>query len=277
MRIIKWLFLVLVLTVLLSACSVVSLNTAEKKNDFTLATWNIGHYSNGVKSYSTIDITTDKQILDRYRSFLYKTISPDIIAINEYSKEYYKDKEGQRHLSSEELFDGFRWRIEGPQEMGICNALFSNFILTNNVKENIFYYSKSQKNVKSDERTSNRENYFMESEFVWKGQPIKIVIVHLLFSRNVSGVYQQAQIRELIDRYSQYERIIICGDWNTGNYKLLKEAGFTLANNGKIVTFPSKNYPLDNIAVKGLKISEVQAIPTDLSDHYPLVCKISLE
>jgi endonuclease/exonuclease/phosphatase (EEP) superfamily protein YafD len=162
--------------------------------------------------------------------------------------------------------------------MGICNALFSNLKILDN-EEDKFYYSISQKSVKADERTSNRENYFLESEFVWKGIVIKIVCVHVLFSRKVSGVYQQAQIRELIDRYSHYERVIICGDWNTGNnnYKLLQEAGFTLANDGKIVTYPSKNYPLDNIAVKGLKISDVRAVETDLSDHYPLVCKISLE
>ena len=193
-------------------------------------------------------------------------------------QEYYKDAEGNGHLSSKELFDGFKWQIEGPQEMGICNALFSNLLIVDNRYGNSnFIYSNSQKNIKSDEHTSNRENYFLESEIVWKGELIKIVSVHLLFSRNVSGVYQQAQMQELIDKYGKYKRVIICGDWNSGNYSVLQKAGFTLANNGKIVTFPSKNYPLDNIAVKGLKISEVQAIPTDLSDHYPLVCKISLE
>lgn len=273
-----WLFFsVIALVVFNSSCSTIGISQAKKK-EFTLATWNIGHYSNGKKPYSLIDISKDGRILNRYSEFLYQTIAPDVIAINEYSKEYYIDTKGQGHLSSEELFGGFRWQIEGPQEMGICNALFSNLKILDK-EEDIFYYSKSQKSVEADERTSNRENYFLESEFVWKGIIIKIVCVHVLFSRNVSGVYQQAQIRELIDRYGQYERVIICGDWNTGknNYKLLKEAGFTLANNGKIVTYPSKNYPLDNIAVKGLKISDVRAIETDLSDHYPLVCKISLE
>ena len=268
------LFLVLVSSILFSACS----NSwfLDRKNDFVLATWNIGHYSNGAEVNSTIDISADNQILDRYSNFLYKTIAPDVIAINEYSKEYYIDTEGQSHLSSEELFDGFRWKIEGPQEWGICNALFSRLMLVDDEKEGRFYYSNSQKGILTDKRVSNRENYFLESQIVWKGKTIKIVCVHLLFSLKTGGVYQQAQIRELIDRYQGCERVIICGDWNTGDYRLLEEAGFALANNGTMVTFPSKNYPLDNIAVKGVKMSEIRVVPTDLSDHYPVVCKISL-
>lgn len=275
---ITWLFFsVIALVVFNSSCSTIGISQAKKK-EFTLATWNIGHYSNGKKPYSLIDISKDGYILNRYSEFLYQTIAPDVIAVNEYSKEYYIDEEGQGHLSSKELFDGFRWKIEGPQEWGICNAIFSRLMLVDNEKEGSFYYSNSQKGIQKDERVSNRENYFLESEIVWKGKTIKIVCVHLLFSTKTRGVFQQAQIRELIDRYSQYERVIICGDWNTGNnnYKLLKEAGFVLANNGTLVTYPSKNYPLDNIAVKGVKISDVRAVQTDLSDHYPLVCKISL-
>lgn len=276
MRRIKWSFLILVLSVLFGACSVNG-GLSDRKNDFTLATWNIGHYSNGAKLYSTIDITTDELILNNYRDFLYKTIAPDIIAINEYSKEYYKDTKGHDHLSSEELFDGFKWKIEGPQEWAICNALFSHLRFVDNGRKNGIHYSQSQKNITTDEIVSHRENYFLESEIVWKGKTIKIVSIHLVFSTKARGVYQQAQIRELIDRYKQCERVIICGDWNTGDYKLLKEAGFALAHDGTMVTFPSKNYPLDNIAVKGVKMREIRVVPTDLSDHYPLVCKISLE
>lgn len=43
------------------------------------------------------------------------------------------------------------------------------------------------------------------------------------------------------------------------------------------LTFPSKRTSLDNIAVKGLEISDVRMVKTKLSDHYPLVCRISLE
>ena len=71
--------------------------------------------------------------------------------------------------------------------------------------------------------------------------------------------------------------MIVCGDWNTEIYSLLKNAGYALANDGSLKTFPSKGYALDNIAVKGLEISDVRMIKTDLSDHYPLVCRISLK
>jgi len=273
-----WLFFsVIALFALSSACSIIERSKA-KRDKFTLATWNIGHYSNGVKPYTLIDITNDSQILNRYNEFLYQTIAPDVIAINEYSREYYMDKEGAYHLSSEELFGGFRWKIEGPQEWGICNALFSNIRVKNKLEEEKhFAYSQSQKELTTDTRVSGRENYYLESEIIWRGKTIKIVCVHLLFSRKARYIYQQAHIKEIIKKYSKYKRVVILGDWNTDDYSLLKEAGFTLANNGEFVTFPSKQTPLDNIAVKGLRISDVKAIQTDLSDHYPLVCQISLE
>ena len=69
----------------------------------------------------------------------------------------------------------------------------------------------------------------------------------------------------------------MCGDWNTETYSSLKNAGYIFANDGSLKTFPSKGYALDNIVVKGLEISDVRMIKTDLSDHYPLVCRISLK
>ena len=87
----------------------------------------------------------------------------------------------------------------------------------------------------------------------------------------------QEEISELINKYKDCDRVIMCGDWNTTDFSQFRKAGYSLANNGTLFTYPYKSYPLDNIIVKGLRISDVKMIKTDLSDHYPLVCTVSVK
>lgn len=69
----------------------------------------------------------------------------------------------------------------------------------------------------------------------------------------------------------------MCGDWNTTNYIFLKKAGYSLANDGSMKTIPYSSTVLDNIAVRGLKIENVNMIETKLSDHNSLVCELIIK
>lgn len=249
------------------------LSEAQKSNDFVLCTWNIGHFSNGRKPYSLIGDEYEQQ-LESYRSLIYDEICPDVIAVNEYNVVFSgEDKEDNPYQTSSLLFDKFKKKVIGPQHYwGICNAVFSNI----KIKKNRYIYFESHKNTDGDEFTKSRENYFIESDLYIYGKKVKLVCLHLLFSRKVAEVFQQNQIEELVNRYKNTNRVIVCGDWNTEIYSSLKNAGYTLANDGSLKTYPSKSEALDNIAVKGLKISDVRVVRTGLSDHYPLLCRISL-
>ena len=246
---------------------------AQKSNDFVLCTWNIGHFSNGSKPYSLIS-NNYRQQLQSYRSLIYDEICPDVIAINEYNIVFCgEDKEDNPYQTSSLLFDNFKKKVIGPQHYwGICDAVFSNI----KIKQSRFIYFESHKNTDGDDFTKSRENYFIESDLYIHGKKVKLVCLHLLFSNKVAEVFQQNQIEELVNRYTNAKRVIVCGDWNTEIYSSLKNAGYTLANDGSLKTFPSKSEALDNIAVKGLKISDVRVVRTALSDHYPLMCRISL-
>ena len=247
---------------------------AKKSNDFVLCTWNIGHFSNGARAYSLIDVAKYEESLADYRSVIYDEIHPAVITINEYNIVFCgKENENNPYKTSSLLFDGFKKSIIGPQCWGICNAVFSNLKMS---KSRSIYF-ESQKNTAGDDVVKSRENYFIESDIVVSGKKVKMVCFHLLFSQEVGYIYQQNQIAELINYYKDNKRVIMCGDWNTETYSSLKAAGYTLANDGSFKTFPSKKYALDNIAVKGLEIAEVKMVKTDLSDHYPLVCRISLK
>jgi endonuclease/exonuclease/phosphatase (EEP) superfamily protein YafD len=116
--------------------------------------------------------------------------------------------------------------------------------------------------------------YYISGDLYYKRDVIKLVCAHTI-SRN--NDLCQKMIVEIIDAYKDYDKVIMCGDWNSGNYKKFVNTGFSLANDGSYKTYPQGKYPLDNIIVKGLKIIDIRMIETDLSDHCPLVCKISFE
>ena len=248
---------------------------ARKSNDFVLCTWNIGHFSNGSKPYSLIKIDDYTKQLELFKSLIYSEVHPDVITINEYNRVFCgEDTADNKYLTSSLLFDQFKYMIIGPQHYwGICNAVFSNL----KMKNCHLIYFESHKKTDGDDFTKARENYYIESDLYIDGEKVKLVCLHLLFSWKIAEVYQNKQIEELINHYQDTERVILCGDWNTGIYSTLKNAGYTLANSGSLQTFPSKGYPLDNIAVKGLDISDAWIVKTDLSDHFPLICRVSLK
>lgn len=91
----------------------------------------------------------------------------------------------------------------------------------------------------------------------------------------------KAQIKELISVLASEERVVIVGDFNCHRFEdfdIFKDAGYTLGNDGSFATFPTgkNNRALDNIIVKGLKVSDVCVHPTSLSDHNALSADVSL-
>jgi len=267
---IRFLTTILLIVFVLLPCPI----HGKKPKEVVLCTWNIGHFSNGRKPYSLIDIDNYQKSLELYRSFIYDEIRPNVITLNEYNCVFCgEDNENNPYVTSSLLFNGFKQKTIGPKCWGICNAIFSNL----KMKKPRSIYFESQKNTAGDDVVKGRENYYLETDLYVQGKKVKLVCLHLLFSSKVEEVFQQNQIEELINHYKNTDRVIVCGDWNTEIYSALKNAGFELANDGSLKTYPSsKAEALDNIAVKGLKISDVRMIKTSLSDHYPLVCNISL-
>ena len=264
------LFLYILYAYLLLPCPL----QAKKPKEIVFCTWNIGHFSKGIKSYSLIDVAKHKEPLAEYRSLIYNEILPDVITVNEYNIVFCgEDNEDNPYKTSSLLFNDYKKDLIGPKCWGICNAVFSNL----KMKKSRPIYFESQKSIVGDDIVKSRENYFFESDLYIQGKKVKLVFFHLLFSNKVEEVYQQSQIQELIERYRATNRVILCGDWNTETYTTLTDAGYELANDGSLKTFPSKAEALDNIAVKGLKISDVRMIKTSLSDHYPLICRLSLK
>ena len=67
------------------------------------------------------------------------------------------------------------------------------------------------------------------------------------------------------------------------HFDVFAEAGYTLANRGQLITWPSwhnpkRECPIDNILVKGFEMSDVQVRGHDkLSDHKMISCRLKFK
>lgn len=238
--------------------------------------WNIGHFSKGLNTGSSlIDGDIDSYIIKFDKLINSKHI--DVISINEYSSILGVDK-GHEINSRDVLFGGYTYAYIGQQNNYSCNALFSNVKL-NEVKYK--HFSCNSNAVLSMPSYINADDYYyLSSYFIWRDNLIHLINAHLAFDEDNNDININ-QITELLKLYDSEEYVIMCGDWNATNetYQLFSQKGYELLNCGKFgefVTHPQTMKPLDNIAVKGLRISNIGILETDLSDHYPISCTISI-
>lgn len=255
-----------------SFCQNAICQVSDNDTKIILATWNIGHFSNGSKKDSKISSKNHDVKLYQYREFVYDSLKADVLCLQEYSQEFGVNSSGMMSAASSVLFDGFKIKNEGLQRGFRCNAIFSN-VKIKHIRMNEFKCNKQYTKISPSAKTT----YYTSADLYIGKKKVKIVCLHLAFSKfKGHPEVQQSQIKELLSRYEKFDRVIMCGDWNTTNYKLLEKSGYSLANDGSMKTFPHSSKALDNIAVRGLKIENVRMIETKLSDHNPIVCIISL-
>ena len=243
----------------------------SKKSEIVLCTWNLAHYFAYGTWKSVIDGPIYDSKLKSFREIVYDSIHADLISLNEYSSLFGIDKDSVKHMSSEVLFDGYNSWIEGgATKKGVGhNAIYSN-VRMGNFQKHIFEYNKTTKYV------SSHDYYYISADMFVGGQLVKFVCVYLIYATKDTSLVQN-QIAELIEKYKDEKRVVMCGDFNTTDYSKLKIAGYSLANNGSFKTYYKEKWALDNIVAKGVKISDVRIVKTELSDHYPLICHISIK
>jgi endonuclease/exonuclease/phosphatase family metal-dependent hydrolase len=262
-------FLLFLVTILCLPICYAKAPRTRSNNGLVIATWNIGHFSNGKKDYSLISLDAYKSMSEQYKSFIYDSIKADILCLNEYDNVFLRDGGSGDGIKTDEiLFADFKNKAIFKKNRFVCNAIVSN-VKTRKAKMHRFAYSDSAK----INRPSISWHYYVESDIKIAGKVVKLICTHLV---NRSERYCQDQIMQLIRKYENANYVIICGDMNTWNFSQFVKTGYKLANDGRTVTFPSKGYALDNIIVKGLNLSNVRVLKTELSDHYPLICEVSL-
>ena len=243
----------------------------------TFCQWNIGHYSKGKSSFSTIKEADFLTSVSDYHRVI-DSIAADFISINEYSAIFCNDYYGNRIKARDVIFDSYSFFALGKSIRYSCNALFSRWRFSSCMRD----YS-CNKDVVITHTTSIKatDYYLIESNFSWMDQDVVLVSTHLAFDLN-NNMVASNQIDELIETYSKSDRVIILADWNADQifFDKPKQNGFSMANCGEFgvfETYPSRNKPLDNIVVKGFEITEVKMIESELSDHYPLMARLRIK
>ncbi len=233
---------------------------------FTVSTWNLGHFSQGAKPYSTVKGDTFRTIADSFKTVLADSLATDIFCFNEFSSVFGEDKFGVKRQTKNFLSPDYAFVSEGPLMGYSCNAIFSRLRIED-VELHLFECTRPFVN-----RLPRAANYYWLSANLYvQGEKIKLVCAHTISSH---GALCSAMNVEIINRCASDERVLLCGDWNSTSYILFSQAGYVLANPGTFLTYPKKSYPLDNIMVRGLSINDVRLVRSGISDHCPLTCKI---
>lgn len=241
------------------------------KSEIVLCTWNIAHYYAYGSYKKVIDASIYESKLKEFREVIYDSINADLISLNEYSSVFGYDKDSVEHLASEVLFDGYNSWIEGgltKHRVG-HNAIYSN-VRMGNFQKHEFEYNKTT------QYKNSYDYYYLTADLYIRENLVKFVCVYLIYATKDTSLVQN-QIAELIEKYKDEERVVMCGDFNTVDYSRFKKAGYSLANDGSKKTYYKTSKAIDNIIAKGVKISDVRIVKTQLSDHYPLICHISIE
>lgn len=245
---------------------------------FTVASWNIGHFSMGGSKNSAI---TDEQYATektKYLSYI-DSLGADILCLNEYSANFTPSHPAY------ELFLGFGTPFEGVQRRYSCNALYAKFPLKNVAIHE--FACNTPETVLHTTAIAATDYYYITGELTVGGKTVTIVALHLAFNDNLhpADTVCTNQMDELIAKYADAERVIMLGDWNAYNaayYDRFTAAGYTVGNDGSYLTCTGSKtggleWPVDSIIVKGVTMTDFRAVNTNLSDHVAVVATITLD
>lgn len=226
-------------------------------------TWNIGHFSMGTSTGTTIapEDKASKQLA--FREFL-NSLNLDVLGVCEDDPIFCTD--GTR--SDVAIYPLFNRISEGTKHGYNCNSFYHN--LGEPINDEFFFYTDA-----------SQVRYLHELEFVIKGKRVVFAETHL----DLIEADRTSEINELIARYSDYDYVVIAGDFNTSNedveFQPLLNAGYKLALMDympKIATRPESGLCIDNVVTKGFAIANV-VVHDDvdtLSDHLLVSCDLTM-
>lgn len=231
------------------------------KDTLIIAHWNIGHFSLGRSSNTTISENDSNDKLTSYRNLI-DTLNADLIGVSEYNLTF--DTAGR--AAYDLLFNEFPYYYIGPMYAYNCNASFFKFpvLLT---KSYIF-------------KTAVQNRYYICTSFLFNNVEVKFIETHLDWNQGEYGnLCRSDQMIILASIFHNDPYVIICADFNTTNteeFECFTTEGFSIAfdehsSNGAYKT-------IDNVIYKGFRLAEKKLIKDNtLSDHPLLKSSFILE
>ncbi|MBO4432978.1 MAG: hypothetical protein J5852_05545, partial [Clostridia bacterium] len=258
-------------------------NNNKEPGTFTIATWNVGHFSNGEHKNSDFSDSDYETKSAEFKAYIDGFLGADIITLSEYSKLFTPSNPTSSLFSS---YTGASF--EGEQRRYSCNAVYSKLELKNFEvhefecnKDAVITYTNA---VKAP------DYYYITADLELDGETVTIVALHLAYDDKLYDTPPyidtvcQNQMRELIEEFSDVPRVIMLGDFNAYSpdyFDLFSDAGYTVCNDGSVLTCTGSKtggleWAVDNIIVKGVSVSGFRSVPTELSDHVAVIATIKL-
>ena len=256
--------------------SSVVFSNATVPTTFTVASWNIGHFSMGNNKNTKLtddQYATEKAKFDAYIG----SLGADVLILNEYSK-LFTPSHAARYL-----FLDYGCPFEGEQRNYSCNALYAKFPLKNVTLHN--FACKTPDTVLHTTAIKATDYYYITGELTVENKTVTVVGLHLAFHDNLKpDTVCTNQMDELIAAFADTEHVIMLGDWNAyyaEYYTRFANAGYTVGNDGSFLTCTGSKtggleWPVDNIIVKGVTMTDFHIAETNLSDHVAVVATITV-
>lgn len=253
------------------------LNTFKARGGIVVANWNIGHFSFGNNSSSSITSSNYATEVLRYNEVL-KDLNADMVAVEEYSRIFGKDSGNVNRNAKDVLFNDYPYLNEGVAEGYGCQAMFNYKYMNGLIEKPLSAFGIQSTHL------------YSVCTIKVEGVDVKFVGIHFQWFNESSDAKEILQFQGIIDEFANDPYVIIAGDFNTkniNNFQMFANAGYTLANGGAFGVFdtftdekPSEyqtTLALDNIVTKGFIMSDVRVVRGHLSDHYPIVCRLMLK
>ena len=253
---------------------------AEAAESFGYATWNVGHFSLGLKNLPSIAPADASAKAGEYRMFLSEA-GVSVLGTCEHSTAFTSDKSLK---SADTAFADFPGCAYVPLSSGHANAVMWKGDVT---LVDSGYHNFPVRNAKcycqwARLRVRGREVCFVEAHCDWN-------------TMDAGHEFDRVeQMRFLARTFGKEPRVVISGDFNscvrnrvTGKwtdafkeFEIFRQAGFDAAHWGELKTWPASGpyLGIDNIFTKGLAISDVRAQrDKTLSDHSLLRCTLTFK
>ena len=234
---------------------------------FRVGHWNIGHFSLGLNGTSTIAPADAEAKAAAYNAFL-DAMAADWMGFCEYSAEFTSDGSVK---TRDALLSRYAVESIGPSKGFNLNAAFATprFEIVETVT-NFFL------------RHDQDRYYLAHRVAIDDAQEAWLVQAHLDFS---DESFRAEQIRELIDDFADYPRVVIAGDFNTilhnadgttqtkwDDAALFTAAGYTPA---ETTQRGRSAFVIDNVFARGFAVEDVSIHPhQSLSDHRATSCTL---
>jgi len=234
------------------------------------ASWNVGHFSNGVSGRSRITAERLPQSLEQFRATL-KAADADVVGIAEYAPFFDAD---QKLPTPETLFGDFRHRILG-YDNGHYNSLFiRGWDLVDSARVNY--------------GTHHQLTHYTMARVRVGGRVVALAMTHLeanLAKNPKAREMRAAQMREVIAAMKDEPYAVVAGDFNVldqDEFRPFLDAGFAAANHGT-PTWPTPGAwkdavpkeAIDNIFARGFAISDFRVLDSPMmADHCLVRCTL---